>query len=126
MVQSIQVQADTSQLSTVRQFVEDTASKVIRDPERVFDLKVAVSEACANAIEHACSVSEVIDVSAELNSSRLTFVVADQGCFRTPALPRSTHQSRGLGLPLMVSLMDDVHFCRIPHGGTTVSLSVLI
>lgn len=123
---TIEVQAQTAELATVRQFVEDISREVISDPEKVFDLKVAVSEACANAIEHAGSNSAIIQVSARVHDKRLTFLVSDTGYFRTPSLPRPGHQSRGLGLPLMVALMDEVRFSRLPAGGTTVTLSVLV
>jgi len=37
----------------VRKFVEEVGAECALDLERVFDLKVAVSEACANVVEHA-------------------------------------------------------------------------
>lgn len=123
---TIEVQAQTGELATVRQFVEDTSREIVRDPEKVFDLKVAVSEACANAMEHAGNNSAMIQITARVHEKRLTFVVSDTGYFRTPTLPRPGHQSRGLGLPLMVALMDEVRFSRLPAGGTTVCLSVLV
>jgi serine/threonine-protein kinase RsbW len=126
LVRSMRVQAETSQLSSIRRFVDEVASELALEAERLFDLKVAVSEAGANAIEHAGNNSAVIEVSARLRDRRLTFVVSDTGFFRTPALPRSANQSRGLGLPLMVALMDEVHFARLPGGGTTVSLSITL
>jgi anti-sigma regulatory factor (Ser/Thr protein kinase) len=120
----IRVRADTAQLSRVRQFVEEVALDVAVEEERVFDLKVAVSEACANAVEHACCDNDLLEIAARVHDRRLTFVVTDSGLFRPPTQPRSAHHSRGLGLPLMVALMDEVHFTRAPGGGTTVSLSV--
>jgi len=46
--------------------------------------------------------------------------------FHPPSPPRENANNRGLGLPLMVALMDEVSFARIPGGGTAVSLSVLL
>jgi serine/threonine-protein kinase RsbW len=122
----IRVKAETAQLATIRSFVEEVALNVDLDPERVFDLKVAVSEACANAVEHAGCKEALLEVGAQVHDNRLTIVVADNGLFRPPHLPRPRHQSRGLGLPLMVALMDDVHFTRQPGGGTTVRLSIVL
>jgi serine/threonine-protein kinase RsbW len=122
----IRVQAETSRLAEIRNFVEEAASDAALDLERIFDCKVAVSEACANAVEHAGSHSVSVEVSAMLRARRLTFVVADNGPFRTLSPSREQTRNRGLGMPLMVALMDEVSFARAPGGGTTVSLSVLL
>lgn len=123
---SIRVKAETAQLAMIRSFVEEVALSFELDVERVFDLKVAVSEACANAVEHAGCNEALLEIAARMHDRRLTFIVTDTGLFRPPHLPRNPHQSRGLGLPLMVALMDEVQFARLPGGGTTVSLSVLL
>jgi serine/threonine-protein kinase RsbW len=123
---ALSVKAETAQLATVRDFVEKVAVDVALDTERVFDLKVAVSEACANAVEHAGGGEAQLEIGAYANAESLTFVVTDRGSFHTPSLPRQGHPNRGLGLPLMVALMDEVRFARLPTGGTTVSLSVLL
>jgi len=122
---AICVDAQTSNLSEVRRFVEQVAAETALDLERVFDLKLAVSEACANAVEHAGDDNPALEVSARLCPPRLTFVVTDNGLFRPPSLGRAA-QNRGLGLPLMLTLMDEVNFVRLPGGGTEVSLSVLL
>ena len=123
---SLRVRAETSQLAKIRDFVEEVATAAGLDLERVFDLKVAVSEACANAVEHAGSDQDELQIDAELEGQKLTFVVTDTGVFRPPALPRRPQQSRGLGLPLMVALMDEVRFNRSPGKGTAVSLSICL
>jgi serine/threonine-protein kinase RsbW len=121
----IRVEAQTSCLAEIRRFVEEVAAEVALDIERVFDLKVAVSEACANAVQHAGCEAAVLEVCAHRRDQRLTFIITDRGLFRPPAPPREPH-NRGLGLPLMVALMDEVSFARAPGGGTTVSLSVFL
>jgi serine/threonine-protein kinase RsbW len=123
---AIKVQAETARLADIRKFVERVASEAALDDERVFDLKVAVSEACANALEHAGCPAAPLEVSARLQARRLTFVVTDNGFFRPPPATRENCGNRGLGLPLMVTLMDRVSFSRSPKGGTRVSLSVLL
>ena len=122
----IRVKAETAQLSEIRRFVEEVALEAALDVERVFDLKVAVSEACANAVQHSGCSAAPLEVSAQLYARRLTFIVTDTGFFRPPPPPRESFHNRGLGLPLMVALMDEVSFSRAPAGGTTVSLSVLL
>jgi serine/threonine-protein kinase RsbW len=123
---AISVDAQTARLVDIRSFVEQVATEAALDGERVFDLKVAVSEACANAVEHAGCEKLPLEVSAKLRSERLTFVVTDSGFFHPPCAGREGIGNRGLGLPLMVTLMDEVTFARLPGGGTKVTLSVLL
>ena len=123
---AISVRAETASLAEVRRFVEKVASEIELDAEKTFDLKVAVSEACANAVEHAGCEAKPLQVAARLSRQRLTFVVKDDGLFRPPSYAREDYGSRGLGLPLMVTLMDEVHFARISGGGTRVTLSLLL
>jgi anti-sigma regulatory factor (Ser/Thr protein kinase) len=123
---AIKVEAQAARLADIRTFVEQVALQVACDLERVFDLKVAVCEAFANAVEHACCAQESLEISAHLRAGRLTFVIADTGCFRPPLADKETLSSRGFGLPLMVTLMDEVSFCHAPGGGTKVSLTVLL
>jgi serine/threonine-protein kinase RsbW len=123
---AISVDTHVARLVDVRRFVEQVAAELALEEERVFDLKVAVSEACANACQHAGCESLPLEVSARLQSRRLTFVITDYGLFRPPSVSRDQFGNRGLGLPLMVTLMDEVTFSRLPNGGTTVTLSVLL
>jgi serine/threonine-protein kinase RsbW len=122
----LKVKAETAELAQIRGFVEEVANEAALDDERVFDLKVAVSEACANAVQHSGCEAVFLEVCARLQANRLTFIVTDSGLFRPPCPPRDSMASRGLGLPLMVALMDEVHFTRAPGGGTRVSLSILL
>jgi anti-sigma regulatory factor (Ser/Thr protein kinase) len=122
----ISVEAETARLGEIRRFVEEAASDARLDLERIFDCKVAVSEACANAIEHVGNNSLPLEVCARLEAARLTFIVTDNGPFRTLCPGREDARNRGLGMPLMVALMDEVSFTRARGGGTTVSLSVLV
>ena len=123
---AITVSADTVHLARIRTFVEEVAAELSLDLERVFDLKVAVSEACANAVEHAGCDTTSLEICARFQARRLTFTVTDSGLFRPPSPRWDQAANRGLGLPLMVALMDEVSFIRAPGGGTTVSLSVLL
>lgn len=122
----ISVPPRTSSLGEIRRFVEKVAGQTEIDSERIFDLKLAVSEACANAVEHSGVESEPLEISAHLGSRRLSFLVTDNGLFRPPSCAREDFGNRGLGLPLMVTLMDEVTFARTPDGGTQVTLSLLI
>lgn len=120
------IKPETARLAEVRRFVEEAAAGLPLEIEKVFDLKVAVSEACANAISYAGKQTAKLEVTAVLAPGRLTFTVTDKGEFRTPTPGRSNGDHQGLGMPLMVALVDEVTFVRKRGGGTTVSLSVEI
>lgn len=114
-----------SELGEVRRFTEEVARSVGLDADRTFDLKVAVSEACANAMEHARGPSGRVDVCAEVKGDRLLLEITDNGAFTGPDPSRSeARDHRGLGLPLMIALMDEVAVRRVPDVGTVVTLSL--
>jgi anti-sigma regulatory factor (Ser/Thr protein kinase) len=105
---------------------------------RLDDLKLAVSEACSNAIEahelapSPSSSSDPVVIRCELDHNRVTVEVADHGGGFDPNgvahLPAATDPGRldhesGLGIPLMRTLADNLAF--VPdRDGTTVRLTV--
>lgn len=110
-----------------------TARRALAD-ERVSDLKLAVSEACTNAIEangHAGGDRPVV-VSCWEGEDRFEVCVADSGAGFDPESlpahppvtdPERLNFERGLGIPLIRSLVDDVRFESSPTG-TAVWLTV--
>lgn len=123
----ISVASEPVRLAEIRRFVEEVGLEAALDPERIFDLKVAVSEACANAVEHSGGQHAPLVVCALLHSDRVVFEISDGGDFRVPgAMRRSGRDDRGLGLPLMVALMDEVRIAKTRGGGTNVSLSLFL
>lgn len=87
--------------------------------EDVFAITLAVSEAAANAIEHAFGGSEAsFRVHCELDRDRIevTASVIDTGRWR-----ESRPYGRGRGMTIMRSLVDDV-IVRTGEVGTTVKL----
>lgn len=123
-LRSAEVSSELDRLGEVRAIVDDLAHEAMLDEDRTYDLKVAVSEACANAIEHS-PVKEKVTLSAWLDRQRLLVEVRHPGAFEIhPGSGGTRH--RGLGLPLMVALMDEVKISRPPDGGTCVALSVFL
>ncbi|MBU2603070.1 MAG: ATP-binding protein [Actinobacteria bacterium] len=121
------VSPEPARLTDIRRFVEDVGREIGLDDERVFDLKVAVSEACANAVEHSGGHHHPLEVCARLHDDRLVLEISDGGDFRVPGARRcSRRDDRGLGLPLMVALMDEVRIAKVRGGGTTVHLSLYL
>jgi serine phosphatase RsbU (regulator of sigma subunit)/anti-sigma regulatory factor (Ser/Thr protein kinase) len=112
-----EVKADTDQLATVRHLVRRwvTANGGTDDDCAAF--AIAVSEACANAIEHAYGPGEAtISLRAALTGDLATVAVRDGGRWREP---RGRH--RGRGIPVMREFMDDVSI-ETGDAGTTVEL----
>ncbi len=78
---------------------------------------IAVTEACANAMEHAYGPrEETIEITAELEADLVTITIRDRGAWREP---RGEH--RGRGIPVMREFMDEVEI-ETGEDGTRVEL----
>lgn len=80
--------------------------------EAIDDIQLAVSEACANAVNHA-GPSKTYDVVLGLDDDRCEVEVVDQG----PGMPAGEPQTdplreSGRGLNLLQALVDDLQFTR--------------
>lgn len=102
--------------------------------ERIDDLKLAVSEACTNAIEANSSVpgGAPVVVSCWEAQERFEVCIADAGSGFDPDQlpphppvtdPDRLNFERGLGIPLIRSLVDDVRF-ESSHEGTKVWMTL--
>ena len=106
--------------------------------DRVDDLKLAVSEACTNAIEAygpnggARRAEERVSILVRDDEEKLEVKVADRGPGFDPndlpshppvTDPERLNFERGLGIPLIRTLVDDVHFQSSPEG-TSVRMIV--
>jgi serine/threonine-protein kinase RsbW len=100
--------------------------------ERIDDLKLAVSEACTNAIEahDAAGSEERVLVRCWAAVDALEVSVEDRGEGFDPAQlpdhppvtdPDRLKFERGLGIPLIRALVDEVEFSSTGHG-TSVHL----
>jgi len=58
-VQVLTIPADLGEVGKVRSLVEKIGAASHLPPEQIFDIQVATSEACANAIEHGKSEVQV-------------------------------------------------------------------
>jgi len=126
----------TDFLAVVRRVVAAAASAddVLSD-RRIDDLSLAVSEACANAIDAQRSAgSEApVEVAIELMGDAVAVTVRDHaGGFAPDEVdplpdaddPGRLRHERGLGLPLMDSLTESVTFTPTDEG-TAVRLEVV-
>src|SRR5690606_28265864 len=94
---------------------------------RIDDLRLAVSEGCANALDaqRAAGSEEPIVVTVELAADALTVTITDHaGGFDPEAVtsipaatdPGRLSHERGLGIELMRALADEVRFERTDDG----------
>jgi serine/threonine-protein kinase RsbW len=97
--------AHPSALGEIRRFVRRTAMETSLGEERVEELTLAVSEACANAIRH----TDTTEIRLELKRERDCVVVEieDQGVFRD-RIPVPEVEPGGRGILLMTAFVDEV------------------
>lgn len=132
-VLELEIPARPEYVAIVRLVVSSLASarRALVD-ERVDDLKLAVSEACTNAIEshRSTQADGPVTVRVVEGTERLEVHIDDQGPGfdpdRLPDHPPVTDPDRlnferGLGIPLIRTLVDEVVFVRVDPG-TSVRL----
>lgn len=115
------IPAEADYIDVVRLSLYGLATRMGFSFEDIEDMKVAVSEACNNAIIHAYQDEQngSIDVSFEMDQEQIRIVVKDYGkSFNfesTSERVTSLHDKQlsevkvgGLGIYLMQALMDDV------------------
>lgn len=116
------IPAKPDYVGLVRLAVSGIANRMGFSYDDIEDLKLAVSEACTNAVDHAYVGGDGdIEISYRLFSDRLEIQVLDRGnSFDVSEVEKRTGpislepsmtavRERGLGLFLMKTLMDDVH-----------------
>jgi serine phosphatase RsbU (regulator of sigma subunit)/anti-sigma regulatory factor (Ser/Thr protein kinase) len=82
--------------------------------EETHALELAISEAAANAVEHAYDPGDHdFEVSAEVRAEGVYVTVSDSGRWRSPR-----GRARGLGLGLIEQMIDEVDLQRTDNGTT--------
>lgn len=117
---TLDVPSSTQNLAIIRDFVSRIASQAGLADADVASLELAVDEACANVIEHAYGndATKQVVVRALFDDDTLQIHVVDSGLGFDPSgikeeeLRELVEKRRtgGLGLRLIRSLMDEVHY----------------
>jgi anti-sigma regulatory factor (Ser/Thr protein kinase)/putative methionine-R-sulfoxide reductase with GAF domain len=108
--------AEPRTLSRVRRVLRRWLGERGADEGDIAEMTIAVSEACANAIEHAYSPSPAtFDLHAWERDGEITMTVRDRGHWRAPR-----GHNRGRGLSIIVAAMDDVQIDRTAEGTEVV------
>ena len=135
LVLELEVPSSPEYIAIVRLVVASVAGlrRALAD-ERVDDLKLAVSEACTNAIEanHSVRSSAPVHIEVWESPDRLEVCIDDSGPgfdlekleFPPPITdPERLNFERGLGIPLIRTLVDNAAFVR-KENGTSVRMTV--
>jgi len=111
------------------------AKKMGFTEDRIEDLKTAVSEACLNAIEHGnkMDTSTKVGITLTVEETRLQVAVKDEGKgvgeISSPSIENKIEgkeQTRGWGIFLIKSLMNEVKFELSPEGGNVVKMIIYL
>ena len=138
---SLHLRRDAASVPLARRLLLGTMETAGVDPDISYDLSVALSEACANAVEHCGDTardgaSEAFRVTAYLDGEKCRIEVADAGPGfpgatgsrpRPPARPAPSDAEHGRGLCLIRELADHVHIGNKPgRGGAVVSFDKIL
>jgi serine/threonine-protein kinase RsbW len=131
----MKIPAKPEYVGVIRLTLSGIASRMGFSYEELDDLKIAVSEACTNAVQHAYknNLQGEVNIGFGLYSNRIEIMVADNGQSfdfeqaRKGLGPYKHHDSveflreGGLGLYLIETLMDEVRIhCNV---GVTVFMT---
>ncbi|MEU6310305.1 ATP-binding protein [Streptomyces sp. NPDC047014] len=131
---SLHLKREAASVSLARRLLLGTMETAGVDPDISFDLSVALTEACANAVEHGgCGAgpdgTEAYHVTAYLDGDCCRIEVTDSG----PGFPPATVARRrpslaehGRGLHLIAELADHVRFRNRPGRGAVVTFDKVL
>lgn len=120
----LRLEADKDRLPLVRQALRALAQATGADAEQLQDAELAVTEACANAIQHAYRHGRgFVDVTIEARAAELLVVVRDAGKgMRDPWNDRG--RKSGLGLTVIETVARDVEIRSERGVGTEVVMAL--
>ncbi|WP_030762686.1 ATP-binding protein [Streptomyces sp. NRRL F-2664] len=131
---SLHLRREAASVSLARRLLLGTMETAGVDPDISFDLSVALTEACANAVEHGGGGdvpegTEAYHVTAYLDGDCCRIEVTDSG----PGFPAATAAHRrpalaehGRGLHLIAELSDHALFGNRPGRGAVVSFDKML
>lgn len=113
-------------IKLIRLAISSAANSAGFDMEEIEDIKVAVSEACTNVIQHGLRKEANYHVECIIEEKKMTIFVDDEGCgydvkkYEEPDL--SALKEGGLGIFIIKALMDEVGVCAKAGGGTRIKM----
>jgi len=101
---SLTLPARAENVAVVRHAIGGLGEALAIDDQTLSDVKLAVTEACTNAVVHAYPDGEgPLEVAMYISDERMMLVVRDEG---RGIVPRTDSPGLGLGLPLIATLAD--------------------
>lgn len=119
---SVRLRGTASSVAEARGCIVGFARDCGFTDEQLFDIGLAVGEACANAVMHAVTADSSFLVKAYDRADKLVVTVSDPGDDALPPLLRDPDRVGGLGLFLIRHLMDRLSLEMSP-GGTKLTMS---
>jgi anti-sigma regulatory factor (Ser/Thr protein kinase) len=111
------LRADLRLLKGARDFAERAATQFGLENGACYQVKLAMSEAVTNAIQHgSASPQDEIRILAIEESGALVFEVSDTGRFRPRVTRRGELTESGRGLEFMRRVMDEVDLRPTSYG----------
>jgi serine/threonine-protein kinase RsbW len=120
MNSQLRLYCDTSQLSELRQFLEEILEETKLSEIEQHQVILAVEEVCANLIIHShdCNSNEFIDLNVISSQSLVVFEILDFGKgfnileYQEPEISQVIKSKRkgGLGIILVKRIMDKIEF----------------
>lgn len=111
------LRAVPANVALVRQALAGLADSLGVDPARAADMKIAVTEACTNAVVHAYEHHEgSLEVTMGVEHDRLVLSVRDRGHGLRPLPSEGDGPPLGFGLALIASLSDEFGIAGGRHG----------
>jgi serine/threonine-protein kinase RsbW len=119
-------------LATIGEFVVKAAKAAGLDERAIYEVQMAVDEACSNIVEHAYGGKGhgPIECTCHIDQDGLTVILRDYGqpfdptCASAPVLDcdLQDRQAGGLGLYFMRQMMDQVRFEFTSESGNVLTL----
>jgi len=132
---SLKIPCLADYVGVVRLAISGVAARLNFTIDEIEDIKISISEACTNAIQHAYGDApdpekDFIDIKIYIIEDKLDIIVQDYGKgFDLSTIGSKEQRIRskekmglGLGLTFIQSLMDDTNFNSVPGKGTTIQM----
>lgn len=124
--------AEYSSLSPISVLVRDYAQRAGFGTKQLFEIEMAVDEACSNIIDHAYTPDQNGEITLNIGTSSegITIILQDEGKGFDPVTVTApdlksdvlTRKERGLGVFLIQQLMDFVHYETLPDGSNQLTI----
>jgi len=128
----LSVASATENLETIREFIGRLARGAGFNEEQAMQIELAVDEASTNVIKHAYRFNPThqVDIVVYTDDEKIEIIISDRGKgfdiskVPTPDIAQNIAAAKagGLGIHLMRSLMDEVHFSINPKKRNQVKL----